>query len=315
MQAIAAATFEGKPVDVDFGPGSGPGVGEGGGGIGSWSGMTYIHKIAVALSSNSATGRFVRRRTCGAMLPFFCFHSLADANIVTPRLKNLMVRNSPRAFTLIELLVVVAIIIIIVALAVPAFTRALESAKATKDMSNLRQIGMAIQTYLNDNDQILPASAIWPGTSTTPVLYQKYIATRKVFQSPFDKRTPAESDTAPVSYSINHNMYFKLGTNPNVLKIVSPSSTFLMAPNYPNAPGDPAKVVSWGASNTTNAPDLPVGGMGETTGTHNSGRKINVLFCDWHTETVTFDSSATPAPGSFKDATSPLGLKHWDPTQ
>ena len=132
-----------------------------------------------------------------------------------------MVRNSPRAYTLIELLVVAAIIAILVALAFPVFLRAIERAKATKDMSNLRQIGIAMQTLLNDNDQILPVTATWPGisTSTTPVLYQKYIATRKVFQSPFDKRTPAESDTAPVSYSINHNMYVKLGTNPNMLKI------------------------------------------------------------------------------------------------
>src|SRR5216110_671610 len=131
-----------------------------------------------------------------------------------------------RAFTLIELLIVAGIIAILFAVAIPAFTAALGRAKATKDMSNLRQIGMAMQTLLNDNDQILPITATWPGisTSTTPVLYQKYIATRRVFQSPFDKRTPAESDTAPVSYSINTNMYVKLGANPNILKVVSPSS-------------------------------------------------------------------------------------------
>jgi hypothetical protein len=35
IQASAAATFEGKPVDVDFGPSSGPGLDGGGGGIGS----------------------------------------------------------------------------------------------------------------------------------------------------------------------------------------------------------------------------------------------------------------------------------------
>src|SRR5207247_10967587 len=52
MQAIAAATFEGNPVDVDFGPGSGPAVGGGGGGVGSSSGMTYIHKTPDILSSN-----------------------------------------------------------------------------------------------------------------------------------------------------------------------------------------------------------------------------------------------------------------------
>jgi prepilin-type N-terminal cleavage/methylation domain-containing protein/prepilin-type processing-associated H-X9-DG protein len=229
-----------------------------------------------------------------------------------------MTNNRSPAFTLLEVIIVIAIIAILAAILVPALNSALERAKATKDLSNLRQIGMAMQTLLNDNDQLLPITATWPGisTSTTPVLYPKYIATRRVFQSPFDKRTPAESDTAPVSYSINHNMYVKLGTNPNVLKIVSPSSTFLMAPNYPNTPGDPAKIASWGASNTTSAPDLPIGGAGETTGTHNNGRQINVLFCDWHTETVTFDPSATPAAGSFKDFTSnPLGLKHWDPTQ
>jgi prepilin-type N-terminal cleavage/methylation domain-containing protein/prepilin-type processing-associated H-X9-DG protein len=229
-----------------------------------------------------------------------------------------MAKSSPRlfkrAFTLIELLITVAIIFILAAIAVPAFAAALERAKATKDTSNLRQIGMAIQTYLNDNDQNLPATTTWPGTSTTPILYPKYIGTRRVFQSPFDKRASDESDTAPVSYSINTNMYVKLGTNPSMLKVVSPSSTFLMAPNYPNAPGNPANVASWGMSNTTNAPDLPIGGMGETTGTHNSGTKINVLFCDWHTETLTFGPDTTA--GTFQDhTTDPLGQKHWDPTK
>jgi prepilin-type processing-associated H-X9-DG protein len=217
---------------------------------------------------------------------------------------------------MIELLVVIAAIGILLAIAVPALTSAFDRAKATKDMSNLRQIGIAIQTLLNDNDQILPVTATWPGisTSTTPVLYPKYIATRKIFQSPFDKRPSAENDTAPVSYSINTNMYVKLGTNPSMLKVVSPSSTFLMAPNYPNAPGNPANVASWGASNTTNAPDLPVGGAGETTGTHSNGGKINVLFCDLHAETLTFGPDSTA--GTFQDwTTDPLGKKHWDPTK
>jgi prepilin-type N-terminal cleavage/methylation domain-containing protein/prepilin-type processing-associated H-X9-DG protein len=241
----------------------------------------------------------------------FRFHSLANTNIVVSKLKDFMFRNSPRGFTLIELFVVVAIIGIIMALAFPALTRAIERAKATKDLSNMRQIGMAIQTYLNDNDQILPVTTTWPGTSTTPVLYQKYIPTRKVFQSPFDKRAPAESDTAPVSYSINTNMYVKLGANPSILKVVSPSSTFLMAPKYN---GDPKNTSSW-TGTTTSAPDLPVGGNpGETTGTHNNGGQINVLYCDWHTESLTFGPATTT--GAFQDTTSnPLGLKHWDPTQ
>jgi prepilin-type processing-associated H-X9-DG protein/prepilin-type N-terminal cleavage/methylation domain-containing protein len=217
-----------------------------------------------------------------------------------------------RAFTLIELLVVIATIVILAAIFIPSLNSALERAKATKDLSNLRQIGLLMQTYLNDKDQILPATAIWPGTSTTPVLYPKYLGTRKLFQSPFDKRAPAETDTAPVSYSINHNMYAVAAVSGNMLKVASPASTFFMAPNYPSATGDPTKIASW-PGNTTNAPDLPVGGAGETTGTHGNGRMINVLFCDWHTETVTFGPTSTE--GTFQDTTHPLGLKHWDPTQ
>ncbi len=92
-----------------------------------------------------------------------------------------MTNNRSPAFTLIELLVVIATIAILLGIAVPALTSVFERAKVTKDISNLRQIGLIIQTYLNDNDQILPAAMTWPGTTGTPVLYPKYIATRRSF--------------------------------------------------------------------------------------------------------------------------------------
>jgi prepilin-type N-terminal cleavage/methylation domain-containing protein/prepilin-type processing-associated H-X9-DG protein len=225
-----------------------------------------------------------------------------------------MVKSFPplgkHAFTLIEFLVVVAAIGILAALLVPSLNSALESAKATKDLSNLRQIGALMQSYLNDKDQILPASPTWPGTSPAPVLYPKYVATTKVFQSPFDKRTPSEASdgSAPVSYSINHNLYDPtVGVSGNLLKVVSPASTFFMAPIFA---GNPATASSWNGTTAGNAPDLPVGAPAETRGTHRGGQKINVLFCDWHTETLTFAGT----DGAFQDATSnPLGLKHWDP--
>src|SRR5438132_11998045 len=94
MQAIAAATFAGKPVDVDFGPGSGP---VGGGGIGSWSGMTYIHKIAVALSSNSATGRIRPHSNLRHHAAFFAFARDGSAISCVPNPQNLWSRV-PLAF-------------------------------------------------------------------------------------------------------------------------------------------------------------------------------------------------------------------------
>ena len=60
-----------------------------------------------------------------------------------------MTKSSPppvvRAFTLIEVLVVIAIIIGLAAILIPSLNSALESAKATKDLSNLRQIGALMQ--------------------------------------------------------------------------------------------------------------------------------------------------------------------------
>jgi prepilin-type processing-associated H-X9-DG protein len=213
------------------------------------------------------------------------------------------------------LLVVIAIIAIVAALAVPAYTSILERAKATKDISNLRQIGLAMQAYLNDKDDVLPAINAAPGIGTdlNPVIYPKYIGkTRRVFQSPFDKRSPAETDSAPVSYGINQNMYDLI--NGNMAKVVSPSSTILIAPNYN---GNPAVSTSWPglAAAAPFVPNLPPGGgPGMTTGPQRNGTQINALFCDLHVETMTFGPATTN--GTFKDYQSnPLGLKHWDPRQ
>jgi len=59
-------------------------------------------------------------------------------------------------FTLIELLVVIAIIGILAAMVFPVFARARESARKSVCLSNVKNIALAVQMYMADNNDVLP---------------------------------------------------------------------------------------------------------------------------------------------------------------
>jgi len=65
-------------------------------------------------------------------------------------------KRNGAAFTLIELLVVMVIISILVGLLMPALGRAREEARRTQCRSNMRQIGLALIMYANDNSDWVP---------------------------------------------------------------------------------------------------------------------------------------------------------------
>jgi len=63
--------------------------------------------------------------------------------------------RGPRGFTLIELIVVIAIIAILAAILFPVFQKVRENARAVSCESNLKQIGLALTQYSQDNDEAM----------------------------------------------------------------------------------------------------------------------------------------------------------------
>ena len=66
-----------------------------------------------------------------------------------------------RGFTLIELLVVIAIIALLMAILMPALSKARDQARTIVCRSNLKQYGIALRMYLDENELRFPDANTW----------------------------------------------------------------------------------------------------------------------------------------------------------
>lgn len=117
-------------------------------------------------------------------------------------------------FTLIELLVVIAIIAILAAILFPVFAQTKGKANQTACISNLKQLGEALQMYAQDSEGKLPSDVMAYDIKTPPddlnrlrsklVSYTKNIA---IFKCPSDSGAPGIGSSGQSLYNILGSSY------------------------------------------------------------------------------------------------------------
>jgi prepilin-type N-terminal cleavage/methylation domain-containing protein len=98
-----------------------------------------------------------------------------------------MTRNHTRGFTLIEILVVIGVLTILAGLLLPVLAQARDTARRTRCLSSLRQLALAHQAYVQDNDEALPFWEIYTprGVQLWTAFLRPYYGDRRLLDQGF----------------------------------------------------------------------------------------------------------------------------------
>ncbi len=216
------------------------------------------------------------------------------------RLRN-NARHAQTGFTLIELLVVIAIIAILAAILFPVFARARERGRTAMCLSNLRQLSLAVRTYVDDHQGRMFNIGVyhdaknpnWCGSSDTfrPVYPEKgslwpYVKSAKVYLCPSDKNKPAsqingslaEKKGFALSYSVNDDLHYQKFDS--CLSGRDPARVMLMIHERRNDEGEYRGTINDGLYLWLNRPGRTLHTNDTPGGVHTDGTTL--VYCDGH---------------------------------
>lgn len=128
------------------------------------------------------------------------------------------------AFTLLELLVVIGILALLVGLGVPVFTSQMAKAKSAACLSNLRNIGIGLQSYLAENNATFPtlvaarASRDQTEQPSIDTVFLPYVENEKTFRCPAEEQLFLETGT---SYYWNSALNGQAAASLNLFGLIS----------------------------------------------------------------------------------------------
>jgi prepilin-type N-terminal cleavage/methylation domain-containing protein len=151
-------------------------------------------------------------------------------------------KNHPFAgFTLVELLVVIGIISVLIGLLLPALSQVQLKGQAIKCLSNLRQIGLQMTIYANDNRGLLiPLGPLQDGSEDTTILDGGAGSGKKVQDQQYDTSGNVIPGDAPYAYmTLGTEVYPWMRWPALLLKETYKGVPGTPGPNVaPGAPGD-----------------------------------------------------------------------------
>jgi prepilin-type N-terminal cleavage/methylation domain-containing protein/prepilin-type processing-associated H-X9-DG protein len=213
-----------------------------------------------------------------------------------------------RAFTLVELLVVISVVAVLMAFLMPALARARQQGKTIVCLNNLRQMAIASQVYISNNDGSYPIayayqyaypmfiSYAWDFTTTEnwDTLEQKVIpgllwageTIEKIQQCPSFNGSSNWLEDPYTGYNYNtsyigHGQLESVLTSAKVEMIRRPSRCALFGDGQWAAGADKFMRAPW-----PNEGDVSFSGRYAGTQGYRHQGKTNVAYCDNHAATV-----------------------------